>query len=164
MIAAEKEEEERGTRDARVGMGKRGRCVSSVRYTEEPSSDPQHVMNLFQKQQQQEQEQTKKIPFVYIERSLFISCAELDVHTNLLYALNKNSIWNSGSCATDEKFDANDQLFLFTGTIAKISCKHSFLRCLDRHNGRDFGKLYGVGILRQHRADSKECDGSCRDE
>ncbi|KAH7822510.1 uncharacterized protein MONOS_8905 [Monocercomonoides exilis] len=123
-------------------------------------SGSQHVMDLFWKQQ----EQPKKIPSVNIECSLFISYGARDMVTSLLYALNKNSIWNSGSCATDEKFDANDQLILFTGTITKISCKHSFLRCLDRHNGRDFGKLNGVGILRQHRADREECDGSCRDE
>ncbi|KAH7826082.1 uncharacterized protein MONOS_12420 [Monocercomonoides exilis] len=75
-------------------------------------SGSQYVMDLF-KRKQHEQEQTKKIPFVNIERSLYISCVELDVVTNLFHALNENSIVLNDRLAVDEKFDTtNDKLIL----------------------------------------------------
>ncbi|KAH7822502.1 uncharacterized protein MONOS_14547 [Monocercomonoides exilis] len=70
-------------------------------------SGSQHVMDLF-KRKQQEQEQPKKIPSVNIERSLHISCADLDVHTNLFHALNGNSIVYDDRLTVDEKHATND--------------------------------------------------------
>ncbi|KAH7816371.1 uncharacterized protein MONOS_15541 [Monocercomonoides exilis] len=76
-------------------------------------SGPQHVMDLF-KRKQQEQGQPTEVPFVNIERSLYISCAELDVHTNLFRALNENSIVYDDRLTVDEKYTTNDLLILDT--------------------------------------------------
>ncbi|KAH7821553.1 uncharacterized protein MONOS_17755 [Monocercomonoides exilis] len=85
---------------------------SSLVHAPQPSSDPQHAMNLFQRQQQQEQERTAEIPQVSSDCALYILCAVRYVDTNLFYVLNENWIVYDGRLTVDEKWATNDLLIL----------------------------------------------------
>jgi hypothetical protein len=60
-------------------------------------------------------------PQLNIECSLFISCHNRNVDTNLFYALNENSIVYDGRLTIDERWTTNDPLVMGAGPVARFS-------------------------------------------
>jgi hypothetical protein len=113
------------------------------------ATGPQHTMDVFRKK---EQEVPTETPEVSIECSLFISCAERDIDSNLFYALNENSIVYDGRLTVNERWATNDPQIFGAGSVAVFSRSCQFPHSLDRYNGRECGQFVGA-YLRENAED-----------
>ncbi|KAH7815082.1 uncharacterized protein MONOS_18360 [Monocercomonoides exilis] len=122
-LLKEKKNEEQGIRVLRKG-GEEGASrvsvfakntqhvnseISSLVLAPQPSSDPQHAMNLFCRLRQ---EKPTRILQMNSKCALYILFAVRYVDTNLFYVLNENWIVYDGRLTVDEKWATNDLLIL----------------------------------------------------